>query len=78
MATTKVETAKLKKNLKMINSRVQILALDINGNKISLPSDLPYDMNAPVIEIGLSEFGDFYIDSLENESRLLNILLVTT
>ena len=31
--------------------------------------DLPYDVNAPVIEIGDTQFGTFYLDALEHADR---------
>ncbi len=31
--------------------------------------DLPYDVNAPVVEIGDTEFGTFYLDALEHADR---------
>ena len=31
--------------------------------------DLPYDVNAPVIEIGATQFGTFYLDALEHADR---------
>ena len=68
-ATESEQTSKTKKNIKMINATAEIIALDENGAKLSFESDLPYDVNAPVIEIGTSEYGDFYIDTLESEQR---------
>ena len=66
------ETSKIKKNIKVINSALEIIALDNSGNQIRLVSDLPYDVNKDVIEIGLKEFGDFYVDSFESINRYQN------
>ncbi|MBR6737955.1 MAG: hypothetical protein IKL82_06350 [Clostridia bacterium] len=68
-ASPTAETSQMKKNVKLINNKVSILALDHNGNKLSLESDLPYDVNAPVISVSLQHFGDFYLDTLENKER---------
>lgn len=66
------ETSKIKKNIKVINSAVEIIALDKYGNQIRLASDLPFDVSGEVIDIGLSEFGDFYVDSFESVDRYQN------
>ncbi len=63
------ETSKIKKNIKVINSAIEIIALDKYGNQIRLASDLPFDVSGEVIDIGLSEFGDFYVDSFESVDR---------
>ena len=66
------ETSKIKKNIKVINSAIEIIALDKYGNQIRLASDLPFDVSGEVIDIGLSEFGDFYVDSFESVDRYQN------
>ena len=66
-ASPTLETSQMKKNVKLINNKVSVLALDHAGNKLSLESDLPYDVNAPVISVNLQDFGDFYLDTLENK-----------
>ena len=66
------ETSKIKKNIKVINSAIEIIALDKLGNQIRLASDLPFDVSGDIIEIGLSEFGDFYVDSFESVDRYQN------
>lgn len=66
------ETSKIKKAIKVINSGVEIIALDKLGNQIRLASDLPYDVSKDIIEIKLNEFGDFYVDSFESPDRYEN------
>ncbi len=66
------ETSKIKKAIKVINSGVEIIALDKLGNQIRLVSDLPYDVSKDIIEIKLNEFGDFYVDSFESPDRYEN------
>ena len=66
------KTSSLKKNVKVINSACEVIALDNLGNQIKLESDLPFDLSKEPIEIGLKDFGDFYVDSFENESRYDN------
>ncbi len=66
------KTSKIKKNVKVINASCEIIALDSEGNQIRLESDLPFDVSGETIEIGLKEFGDFYVDSFENFARYDN------
>ncbi len=66
------ETSKIKKAIKVMNSGLEIIALDKNGNQIRLASDLPYDVSGEEINIKLNEFGDFYVDSFESPDRYQN------
>ncbi len=66
------ETSKIKKNIKVINSALEIIALDKSGNQIRLASDLPYDVSGDIIDIKLKDFGDFYVDSFESIDRYQN------
>ena len=66
------ETVKIKNSVKLINSNVEVIALDKNDNQIRLSMELPYSLDGDVIEIGLAHFGEFYVDSLENFERYEN------
>ncbi len=57
--------------LKAINQRAQIVFEDADDDMVDQMSeeDLPYDVNAPIIEIGEDDFGTWYIDALENTER---------
>lgn len=66
------ETSKIKKAIKVINSDIEIIALDKLGNQIRLASDLPYDVSGDIIKLKLSDFGDFYVDSFESVDRYDN------
>ena len=66
------ETANTKNNLKMINPSAEIIALDINGNQVTLATELPFDTSGDIIKIGLKHFGAFYLDSIENKTRYEN------
>lgn len=66
------ETTVAKNKLKMINASAEIIALDINGNQVTLATELPFDVNQDVIKIKLEHFGAFYLDSIENKTRYEN------
>ena len=68
-----LEKAKnVKKNLKVINSALEIIALSSSGNVIKIPTELPYDITKDEIQIKMSEFGDFYVDSVDGEETYQN------
>lgn len=57
--------------LKTINQRAQVVFEDADDALVDqiTEEDLPYDVNAPVIEIREEDFGTWYIDALENTGR---------
>lgn len=63
--------ASYRRSLKAVNQRAQIVFEDAEDDTLDqvTEEDLPYDMKAPIIEIGEEEFGIFYIDALENTER---------
>ncbi len=66
------KTSNIKKSLKMVNPLLEIIALDELGNKISLATDLPYDLTKDEIVLKNEHFGDFYVDSFEQIERYRN------
>lgn len=66
------ETSQMKRSVKMINQNVAVLALNDKGEELKLESDLPYSLKEEVIQIGLDDFGPFYIDTFENKDRYEN------
>lgn len=64
------DLGKYKRLLKSINTRCEIIFEDSEGeiNEISA-EDLPYDLNADVIEIEPEAYGIFYLDCLEQPER---------
>lgn len=61
---------KYKRMLKSMNTRCEIIFEDSDGemNEIS-EEDLPYDLNADVIEIEPEAYGIFYIDCMDKPER---------
>lgn len=59
-----------KRNIKAINPKAEIVFEDANGEiNTIMEEDLPYDLNAPVIELNNEEYGIWYLDSLDNLNR---------
>ena len=59
-----------KRNIKAVNPQAEIIFEDANGeiNEI-LEEDLPFDINAPVVELDNLGFGIWYIDTMEHLDR---------
>jgi len=59
-----------KRNIKAINPKAEIIFEDSEGevNQI-FEDDLPYDLNAPVLELDNEGYGIWYLDSLDNLER---------
>lgn len=59
-----------KRNIKAINPKAEIVFEDANGEiNTIMEEDLPYDLNAPVIELNNEGYGIWYLDSLDNLNR---------
>ena len=59
-----------KRNIKAINQKAEIVFEGSNGeiNEI-MEEDLPYDLNAPIIELDNNSYGIWYLDSLDHLER---------
>ena len=64
------DLSSFKRNMKAVNPQADIIFEDANGeiNEI-LEEDLPFDVNAPVIELDNMGYGIWYIDMMENIDR---------
>ncbi|MCR5672589.1 MAG: hypothetical protein K6F87_02610 [Lachnospiraceae bacterium] len=61
------DRAMFKRMVRAVNRRAQVLYETVDGQvEDNVPEELPYDINAPVIEIGDEDYGIFYIDIFEN------------
>lgn len=65
------DLAAFKRSVRAVNQRAEVVFEDVNGDNIEqvLDEDLPYDVNAEVIEIGDEDYGIFYLDALDNQER---------
>lgn len=59
-----------RKSIRAVNRRVQIGFEDMEGMPMDIgKEELPYDINAEVIEIADEDFGTFYIDMLDEPEK---------
>lgn len=73
------DLSSFKRNMKAVNPQADIIFEDANGeiNEI-LEEDLPFDINAPVIELDNLGYGIWYIDMMENMDRYLGKIIEFT
>ena len=66
------DLALYKRNIKALNPQAEIIFEDSEGevNQI-FEDDLPYDLNAPIIELDNEGYGIWYLDSLDNLDRYI-------
>ena len=66
------ELSTFKRNVKAINQQAEIIFEDSQGEINQLfEDDLPYDLNAPVLELDNIGYGIWYLDSLEHLERYI-------
>lgn len=59
----------LKRNLQLINPKMGYLLFDSEGNSVSLADDLPYKVDTDYVNVADTDFGIFFVDSIENPER---------
>lgn len=68
----KTKKSFLRSNIKAINQRAQIIYESVDGSINSIEEDeLPFDLNAPLIEIKDDDFGLWYIDAIEHPEKYI-------
>lgn len=67
------DRAMFKRMVRAVNRRAQVLYETPEGQvEDNVPEELPYDMEAPVIEVGDEDYGIFYIDIFENLANYID------
>lgn len=61
-----------KRSIRAVNRQGQVIFEDENGELADFEEELPYNMDAPVIEIAEDDFGIFYVDALGHPERYDN------
>ena len=71
--TDATDKATLHRAVRMVNRRAQILFETVNGEvePDTIVDELPFDMDADVVEIGDEDYGLFYIDIFDNVKKYL-------
>ena len=66
------DLSNFKRNMKAVNPTADIIFEDANGElNETLEEELPFDINAPVIELDNLGFGIWYIDMMDNIDRYI-------
>lgn len=77
--TPDMPLAMYRRNIRAVNRRVQIGFEDMEGNSIYIGrEELPYDINADVIEIEDEDFGTFYADLLDEPEKYVDKMVSYT
>lgn len=61
-----------RRSVKVLNPAAQIIFEDTNGEMVSIAEQLPYDLNADVIEVDDEDYGIFYMDMNERPQMYHN------
>jgi len=64
------DLANYKRSIRAVNSSAEIIFEDSEGEiNVSLDEELPYDLNADVIELDDAGYAMFYVDAMDNPER---------
>lgn len=69
---TSMELGSYRRSMKALNSAIQIVFEDEKGDMMSIAEQLPYDINADVIEIEDDDYGIWYMDVSERPEAYRN------
>lgn len=64
--------ASFRRNIKAVNQRAEIIFEDEEGELGNIfEEEMPFDINAPVVEIPLEDYGIWYLDVMEHTERYI-------
>ena len=67
------ELRKYQTNIKMINNQARYVAMNTSGQiQEAFLRELPYDINADIIEIQDDDYGIWYMDTFDNKDNYIN------
>ena len=64
-----MSAAVYKRNMRAVNPRAQVVFEKADGTQLQFEEELPFDMEADVIEIADADYGIWYVDALEHPER---------
>lgn len=67
-----MELGSYRRSMKALNSSIQIVFEDENGEMVSIAEQLPYDINADIIEVDDGDYGIWYMDVSERPDVYVN------
>ncbi len=70
--TPELPLASFRRNIKAVNQRSEIIFEDEKGELDNIfEEEMPFDLDAPVVDIPLEDYGIWYLDALEHTDRYL-------
>lgn len=67
------DKARIRRSIKVMNPRAQIVFENEDGEPVeNTEEDLPFDLNAPMIEIDEIDYGIWYLDAMEHPEHYKN------
>lgn len=70
--TPELPLASFRRNIKAVNQRSEIIFEDEKGELDNIfEEEMPFDLDAPVVNIPLEDYGIWYLDALEHTDRYL-------
>ena len=58
-----------RRSMRALNPALQIIFEDEKGDQVAISEQLPYDINADVIQVDDEDYGIWYVDMMENPAR---------
>ncbi len=65
-STADMPLSMFKRSIRAVNRQGQVIFEDDKGELVEFEEELPYDMKAPVVEIGDDDFGIWYVDAMDH------------
>ena len=67
------DKAKIRRGIKVMNPKTQIIFENENGEQLqNTEEDLPFDLNAAIIEVDELDYGIWYLDAMEHPEHYKN------
>ena len=70
--TADMPLSMFKRSIRAVNRPAEVIFEDENGELEDFEEELPYNVEAPIIEIADEDFGIWYVDALDNPERYDN------
>ena len=67
--TADMPLSMFKRSIRAVNRAGEVIFEDGKGELVQFEEELPYDIDAPIIEISEDDFGIWYVDALDNPDR---------
>ena len=68
-STEDTPAATYKRNMRAVNPKAQVVFEKEDGSQLEFEEELPFDINADVIEISDVDYGIWYIDAMDHPEK---------